>query len=112
MRSKNYDYAEDVDVLYIDNNLEMKKPKWNLPIGNFVIDVASNGKVLGVEVYNASKLLGFSPNLLKNLKVAEIKVMKMGDIASFGIFIGTSEQISNFQIAVTKEENNLAYITT
>ena len=111
MRSKNYDYAEDVDVLYIDNNLEKIKPKWNLPIGNFVVDVASNGKVLGLEVYNASKLLGLSPDLLKNLKVAEIKVMKMGNMVTYGIFVGTSEQKSSLQIVLTKDESDLNHIT-
>ena len=107
---KKYEYADDVDVLYIDNNPERKKPKWNLPIGNMVIDVASNGKVLGIEIYSASKFLNFSPEHLNNLKIAEVRVMKMRNLITFGIFIGTATEKCNFQLGITKDENKLSQI--
>jgi len=53
---KNYEYEEDLDILYINNNFKKEKVIGNLVFGNIVIDIGESGKVLGIEIDCASKL--------------------------------------------------------
>jgi len=52
-----YSYEEDLDILYIYNNPENEKVAGDLVFGNLVLDIAENGKVLGVEIDCASRYL-------------------------------------------------------
>ena len=47
---KNYEYEEDLDILYINNNFGKENVVGNLVFGNIVIDIGQTGKVLGIEV--------------------------------------------------------------
>ncbi len=53
----NYEYEEDLDILYINNNPNKEKPIGSLVIGNMVIDAGETGRVLGIEIDSASKFL-------------------------------------------------------
>ena len=57
---KNYEYENDLDILYINNNSEKEKIVGNLTLGNIVIDIGETGKVFGIEIDCASKLFNFS----------------------------------------------------
>ena len=59
-----YEYEEDLDILYINNNLQKEKVLGNLVFGNIVIDIGENGKVLGIEIDCASKLFNLKPEQL------------------------------------------------
>lgn len=72
------EYYEDLDVMYIENNSGNKSTKWNLPLGNLVLDLASNGKVLGIEINEASKMTGLSEEQMKNVSEANVSVEKLG----------------------------------
>ena len=47
MEDRNYEYEEDLDILYINNNQHREKVIENLVLGNIVIDFGEDGKVLG-----------------------------------------------------------------
>ena len=96
---KNYEYAEDLDILYINNNSNNEKVNGSLVFGNLVIDISDSGKVLGIEVDCASKLFNFPAEQLNNLKVAKIRVMKMGNIITLGILLATQIKEHTFQFA-------------
>ncbi len=107
---ENYDYEEDLDILYINNNFEKEKVIGNLVFGNIVIDVGESGKVLGIEIDCASKLFNFPPEHLNNLKLAKIQVMKMGNILTLGIALATQIKEHTFQFAISQETNNVPII--
>lgn len=100
---KNYEYEEDLDILYINNNFEREKPTGSLVFGNIVIDAGENGKVLGIEIDCASKLFNFPPEQLNNLKMAKIQVMRIGNILTLGIALATSIKEHTFQFAISQE---------
>jgi uncharacterized protein YuzE len=65
------DYDQKFDILHIHK--KGKKAKFSIQaLNNFVIDVGFNGKVVGLEILNASKFLKVSKNELKNIKKAKL----------------------------------------
>ncbi len=104
---KNYEYEEDLDILYIKNNFEEEKVVSNLIFGNIVIDIGENGKVLGIEIDCASKLFNFPSEQLNNLKVAKIQVMKIGNILTLGIALTTPLKEHTFQFAISQETSKV-----
>lgn len=107
---KNYEYEEDLDILYINNNLEKERVASNLVFGNMVIDIGENGKILGVEIDCASKLFNFPSEQLNNLKVAKIQVMRIGDILTLGVALATSMKEHSFQFAIPQETNKFPIV--
>ncbi len=104
---KNYEYAEDLDILYINNNFDKEKVMGNLVFGNIVIDIGENGKVLGVEIDCASKLFNFPAEQLNNLNMAKIQVMKMGNILTLGVALATPIKEHTFQFAIQESTNKI-----
>ena len=68
----NFEYHNDIDLLYISNNLDNLEHIGNLVMGNLVIDIAKNGKIIGIEISNASKIFSLKIEQLKNLNQARI----------------------------------------
>jgi uncharacterized protein YuzE len=68
------DYDQKFDILYIYK--EEEKAKFSIEaLNNFVIDIGFNGKVVGLEILNASKFLKVSKNELKNIKKAKLSTL-------------------------------------
>ncbi|MEK6854642.1 MAG: DUF2283 domain-containing protein [Nanoarchaeota archaeon] len=103
----NYEYEEDLDILYINNNVEKEKVTENLVFGNIVIDIGGSGKVLGIEIDCASKLFNFSSEQLNNLKLAKIQVMKMGNMLTLGILLSTQLKEHTFQFVIPQETSRV-----
>jgi uncharacterized protein YuzE len=104
---KNYEYEEDLDILYINNNFEKEKVVDNLVFGNIVIDIGENGKVLGIEIDCASKLFNFPSEQLNNLNVAKIQVMRIGNMLTLGIVLATPAKEHTFQFAIPHESTQI-----
>ena len=100
---KDYEYEEDLDILYINNNFEKEKVSNNLVLGNIVIDIGESGKVLGIEIDCASKLFNFPAEQLNNLKLAKIQVMRIGKMLTLGIALATPIREHTFQFAIPQE---------
>ncbi|OIO41313.1 hypothetical protein COU56_02665 [Candidatus Pacearchaeota archaeon CG10_big_fil_rev_8_21_14_0_10_31_9] len=105
---KNYEYEEDLDILYINNNFNKEKSIGNLIWGNIIIDIGENGKVLGLEIDCASKLFNFPCPQLKDLKVAKIQVMKVGNMLTLSVILATHIKEHTFQFAIPQETNKVA----
>jgi len=103
----NYEYEEDLDILYINNNFENEKVVDNLALGNIVIDIGQEGKVLGIEVDCASKFFNFPSEQLKSLNVAKIQIMRMGNMLTLGIILSTQLKEHTFQFAIPQERTKI-----
>ena len=100
---ENYEYEEDLDILYINNNFEKEKIESNLVFENIIVDIGESGKVLGVEIDCASKLFNFPSEQLNNLKLARIQVMKIGNMLTLGIALATLVKEHTFQFMIPQE---------
>jgi len=100
---ENYEYEEDLDILYISNNQAKENPVGNLVFGNIVIDIGEEGKVLGIEIDCASKFFNFPAEQLKELQVAKIQVIKVGNMITLGVVIATQTKEHSFQFVVPQE---------
>ena len=107
---KNYEYEEDLDILYINNNPEKEKAVGNMVFGNIVIDVGESGKVLGIEIDCASKLFNFPSEQLNNLKLAKIQVMRIGNMLTLGVALATQLKEHTFQFAIPQETNKISIV--
>ena len=107
---KNYEYEEDLDILYVNNNFNKEKVVGNLIFGNIVIDIGEAGKVLGMEVDCASRLFNFPAEQLKNLKIAKIQVMRIGDMLTLGIALATQIKEHTFQFVIPQETGKVPIV--
>ena len=104
---KNYEYEEDLDILYINNNVEKEKAVGNLVFGNIIVDLGETGKVLGIEIDCASRLFNFPSEQLNNLKLAKIQVMKIGNMLTLGVVLATPIKEHTFQFAIPQETSRI-----
>jgi uncharacterized protein YuzE len=105
-----YEYEEDLDILYVYNNPDKEKAEDSLVLGNIVIDIGKDGKVLGAEIDCASKLFNFPPEQLNNLSKAIIQVLKIGNMLTLGIVIATPVKEHSFQFAIQQEQKQMSRI--
>jgi len=74
---KNYEYEEDLDILYVHNNPSREKPIGNLVFGNILVDVGESGKVLGIEIDCPTLFFNIPTEQLENLRDAKILLKKL-----------------------------------
>lgn len=103
---KNYEYEEDLDILYVSNNPYHEKPKYDLVKENIVIGVGENGKILGVEIDCASRFFDISYDQFEKLKEAKIKIIKSGEMIILGIFLSTESKEHRFQFEIPRDYQN------
>ena len=70
--NKTIEYNSDIDSIYIYKT--KKDVIGSITLGNFVIDVDLNGSVIGLEIDNASEVMGIEPSLLLECKEGKIEV--------------------------------------
>ncbi|MAH07722.1 hypothetical protein CMI38_05750 [Candidatus Pacearchaeota archaeon] len=102
---REYEYHEDLDILYVFNNPNNEVPKYNLVKGNIVIDFGENGGVLGVEIDCPSKFFNLSGEQLLDLKGAKVEVMKSGEMLSVGVFLFSESKEHRFQFEMPSEDS-------
>jgi len=64
-------YDEEEDILFLSKG---RKVKASIDIGDFIIDVDTNGFISGIEILNASENLKISEDQLKELQEASMAV--------------------------------------
>ncbi len=111
IKNNSYEYEDDLDILYVNNNPTKEKVEGSMIFGNVVADIGFDGKVLGVEIDSASNFLKISPAILNNLNVAEVRVMHLGSMVSFGIVIKTPLKEHVFQFAVPEDHKKVPVIS-
>ncbi len=99
MKQFKYDYDKENDDLLI--YLDSKKSKGSIEMGNFVFDFDEKEDLVGMEIFDASKVL--SKLVSKFLKLTKIKELK-AEVVNF-------RNMATIQITITTEkEKNTANI--
>lgn len=70
-------YDEVEDILFIHKGFKSdEKFKGNIDLGNIIFDLSTKGRVVGIEIMNASKFfreVGLNPKQLKKIRKASIR---------------------------------------
>jgi len=74
-----FEYDEHTDILYV---CKKGKTKFSIDLGAFILDIDGKNQVIGIELLDASQLLGASPTMLKQIGEAEFSVMRRGSYIS------------------------------
>ena len=80
MKAKNFEYDSELDNFYIYSNEENEEVLGSIALGNFIYDIGNSGKVLGLEIDNASQVFNVSVQLLINATNAKINVITSGNM--------------------------------
>jgi uncharacterized protein YuzE len=94
------DYDEEFDILYLRK--ENEKVSFSIKLGkNILIDVTRFNKIVGIEIFNASKALKLSIEELKNIKVANFHTIDRPNMygVSYMIAVGKSQIESEFSVS-------------
>lgn len=92
----NYNFEED--ILVLSRN---KKIKASIDFGDFIIDVDSNGFIVGIEILNASQNLGLQEEQLRDLKKAFMKVTYKPNYVHLSIMMKFGSQEKDIHIPLT-----------
>ena len=68
MKSENFEYNSEEDILYIYKNNNPVTISGSIVYNNLIFDVASDGAISGIQIENASKFLNIPTKLLENIK--------------------------------------------
>jgi len=80
--SIDYDKENDSVFLYKRGNV-----KGSIDIGDFIVDLSPTGKILGIEILDASKNFKVSKDLLSNIKKASLNVIYRRDVIQIMAFL-------------------------
>ncbi len=73
MQNFKYSYDENIDDLFI--YLEGTKSKGAIELGNFIFDLDENKKIVGIQIFEASKVLSkILSNLTELTNIKEIRI--------------------------------------
>ncbi len=85
-----FHYHSESDSLIIANKAEGEKVKRNFMFDDFIISISSGGKILAIEIREASVLLkqmGINPSILKILEDAKLIVIPKKDFIYIGFVL-------------------------
>src|SRR3989338_363206 len=69
-------YDREEDILNLSRGISSQA---SIEVGDFIIDIDSNGFVSALEILNASENLNFNPELLNNFEKANMSVLYKPD---------------------------------
>tara|TARA_Y100000310_G_scaffold333395_1_gene410858 strand:+ start:1112 stop:1456 length:345 start_codon:yes stop_codon:yes gene_type:complete len=94
----NYDYDKDLDILHVYSSEIKQGIKGNISFGYSTLDIGYNGKIVGMEIEEASKLFKVSSEVLSKLDNVSLEIRKMGNLLFIGVFLKKGFVKTNFQI--------------
>lgn len=101
--TKTIDYDEIEDILFIHEGFKPdEKFKGNIDLGNIIFDLSTNGRIVGVEIINASeffKEFKLSVKDLKNIEQASIKSLVKKDSLIVFLALKTNKAETRIPIA-------------
>lgn len=102
-----FEYNLEVDSLHIFGN-EEGDIEGSLIFENFIFDVDTSGRIIGVEIDNTSKLLNVTPKFLnENLKEAFLNVKMSNNILFLGFAVMLQKEKFNFSYIIPKNKITL-----
>jgi len=94
------EYDDEFDILYLRK--EGEKVSFSIKLGNNILaDVTKSHKIVGIEIFNASKFLKLSLKELKDIKTAKFSTIDKPNM--YGVYymiLAGKAQIEN-ELAVT-----------
>ena len=91
-------YDEEEDILFLSKG---RKVKSSIDIGDFIIDVDSNGFISGIEILNASDNLKISEEQLKELEEASMSVTYKPNYVCIYLFMKFNKKEKDITIPLT-----------
>lgn len=108
MKTFNFSYDEENDDLFV--YLPDQKSKGAVELGNFILDFDDKGKLVAMQILNASKIL--SKILSKIMELNKIKKMELDiinfrntDVIKFKVTTDTEEETANILIPHIREKS-------
>ena len=105
--SKRFDYAKEHDIFAVHNGFqEGDKFFGNEMIGDLVLDVSTQKRIVGIEVLNASQYLekfGVDEEILSNLIDVDLTATLHSDGATVTLVLKTKKATIPIKIAVQLE---------
>jgi uncharacterized protein YuzE len=102
--AKTVDYDKRFDSLFVHNGFASdEKFRGNVVVGDIVLDTSTKGRVVGVEVLNASRFFGkdgVGEDVLDNLSDVELSVSNEDDVIVMSLVFKTKSQKIPAKIAV------------
>jgi uncharacterized protein YuzE len=94
------DYDGEFDILYLSK--ENEKVSFSIKLGkNILIDITRFNKIVGIEIFNASKTLKLSIEELKNIKVANFHTIDRPNMYGVSYIISVSKSQIESEFAVS-----------
>lgn len=99
-------YDPAIDDLLISNRDENEKVKRNFMFDDFIFSLTGSGKIIGLEIRNASRLLtlyGLDPKILEDNKGIELLIIPRGQFVYIGLLFKVVEgnRIVNRSLGIT-----------
>ncbi|MDY6769136.1 MAG: DUF2283 domain-containing protein [Candidatus Nanohaloarchaea archaeon] len=93
------EYNADLDILTVDvENRSPEEYDRSIPIGDYIIDVADDGTVLGVEVLNAAQNLPYTKTDLEKITGAELDKQENGETGTVTVALESEEKTQSFTV--------------
>ncbi len=101
-----FSYDPEFDILYIRK--EKAKIAFSIELASkVVVDVDHSHRVVGIEVFNASKLLNVSKNDLEKIEKADVSTFIQGDLYGARYYVVYSKTRIESQVAITPRKGPL-----
>ncbi len=99
-----FEYNEEGDVFYISRNEGNEEVVGSIPIGDVVYDIGASGKVIGLEIDNASEVFGVEPEIINEATNARFSVRVQGGILFICFMINLANKNYEFSYALPRNK--------
>lgn len=101
-----YHYDEEADDLIVSNKSENERVEKNFMFDDFVFSVSDEGKIVGLEIRNVSKVLreyGVNPEILERFEGVELEIVAKKDflLISVSFEIPEEDHIIERKLSIT-----------
>ena len=100
-RGTNFEYNSNLDSLYLYSGIN-EDVFGTINVGNLIFDVGVSGKLIGLEIENASEIFNVAPKLLPLIEGCKLFVKKQGNAIFLGFRFNIKKEIFNYSYIVTK----------
>jgi len=103
MEKENFEYNENLDSLYLYSGLN-EDVFGVINVGNFVFDVGVSGKLVGLEIENASKFFEMGLTMLSSIMEPKLFVRKQGNSILLGFGFKINNKSFNYNYMIPKNK--------
>ncbi|MBU2562198.1 MAG: DUF2283 domain-containing protein [Nanoarchaeota archaeon] len=100
---KMFEYNSELDSLYLYSGIN-ENVLGVINIEDLIFDVGVSGKLVGLEIENASKVFNVNPQLFSKLDNCKLFVKKQGNLIFLGFRFNIMKEIFNYSYMVAKDK--------